>query len=105
MGAAGVEVAAAGWVEGGWDFAFDRLEASLARVDPRNLGEEGLGVGVVRLLEQLFGWRHLDDAAEIHDGDPVGEVLDHAEIVADEEIGEPKIFSKFHEQVENLSLD
>jgi hypothetical protein len=33
----------------------------------------------------------LDDLAEIHDGDPVADVLDDREVVGDEEIGEPEL--------------
>ena len=47
----------------------------------------------------------LDDAAEIHDGDAVADVLDHGEIVRDEEVGEAEPRLEVDQQVEDLRLD
>ena len=52
--------------------------------------EQRLRVGVARVREQLIGRRGLDDAAEIHHGDAVGDVLHHREIVRDEDVGEAR---------------
>ena len=49
--------------------------------------------------------RDLDDAAEIHDGDAVGDVAHHGEIVGDEDVGEPQPLLQLHEQVHHLRLD
>ena len=38
-------------------------------------------------------------------GDAVGDMLDHAEIVADEQVGEVELPAQLHEQVEHLRLD
>ena len=38
--------------------------------------------------EELRRRRALDDAAEVHHDDAIGDVLDHAEVVADEQVGE-----------------
>src|SRR6185437_5211086 len=62
-------------------------------------------IGMVRRGEELLGRRLLDDAAEIHDGDAVGEVLDDAEIMADEEIGEAEGLAQLDEEVQHLRLD
>ena len=48
-------------------------------------GEERRGVGMPRTLENRLGRAMLDDAAEIHDRDMVGEVVHHREIVADQD--------------------
>src|SRR5258708_22169222 len=48
-------------------------------------GDERLRIRMERRLENLFLARDLDDAAEIHDRDAVADMLDDAEIVADEE--------------------
>jgi hypothetical protein len=45
---------------------------------------------VTRGCEQRLGVRGLDDGAEIHHGDPIGDVLHHGEIVRDEDVGEAK---------------
>ena len=47
----------------------------------------------------------LDDAAEIHHGDPVADMLDHREIVRDEQIGQPELVLQVHQQVDDLRLD
>jgi hypothetical protein len=55
--------------------------------------------------EQGLGGGRLHHPAEIHDDHPVGEVLDHAEIVADEEVGEAEFLPEVHEEVQDLGLD
>jgi hypothetical protein len=47
----------------------------------------------------------LDDAAEIHHGYAVGEVVDDAEIVTDEDQGQPKIVAQVAQQIEDLRSD
>ena len=85
--AARMEMAAGRRIERRGDLALDRLEAAPADVDPRHLLEQGAGVGMVRPGEQRLGRRGLHDAAEIHDHHPIRDVLDHAEVVADEQVG------------------
>ena len=46
----------------------------------------------------------LDDAAEIHHRDLVGEVLHHREVVRDEEVGEALLALQLAHQVEQLRL-
>ena len=48
-------------------------------------------------------WAHLDDAAEVHDRNPVGDVLDHLEVVADEEVGEVQLLLDVEQEVEDLA--
>ena len=60
---------------------------------------------MVRAFEDLRRWSLLYDAAEIHDGDAVAEMLHDAEVVADEQISEVQVTAQVHEQVEDLSLD
>ena len=40
---------------------------------------------------QLLGRRDLDDLAEVHHRDSVGDVADHGEVVGDEQVGEPEL--------------
>jgi len=65
--------------------------------------QEGLGIGMLRRREQFFGRRGLHDPADIHHRDPVADVLDDAQVVSDEEIGESKSFL-FEEEVQDLRL-
>ena len=44
--------------------------------------------GMARLRVELGGRRGLDDLAEVHDGDAVGDVAHDREVVADEEVRE-----------------
>src|SRR5262249_175755 len=100
-----MKVASVGRVKGRRDLSLDRHERALPLIEPRHLGEERLGVGVVALPEQRLGRWALDDAAEISEQDSVGDVRDHAEGVADEEIGEAELFPKRDEEVDDLRLD
>lgn len=45
--------------------------------------DQPLRVEVVRVAEKLVGEALLDDPAELHHQRPVGQRLDHAEVVAD----------------------
>src|SRR5438093_1036167 len=86
--AARVEMAAGWRIERARDLAM-RLGAchpgigAMERIGDR--GDEGAGIGMARILEDLPPAALLDDAAEIHDGDAVADMLDHAEIVADQD--------------------
>ena len=46
-----------------------------------------------------------DDAAEIHDGDLVADVLDHAEVVRDEDVAQLELLAQVFQQVDDLGLD
>ena len=60
---------------------------------------------MVGLAEELLGGGGLDDPAQIHDHDAVGDVLDHREVVADEEVGQAQLVAQLHEEVQHLRLD
>ena len=62
-------------------------------------------VRVQRPGEQLVGRRDLDDPAEVHHGDPVGDVADDREVVGDEDVGEVELLLQVDEQVQHLRLD
>jgi len=47
----------------------------------------------------------LDDLAEIHDGDPVRDVLSHRKIVGDEDQGQIHLPHELGQQIQNLGLD
>ncbi len=67
--------------------------------------EQGLGIGVLGVAEDLLGRAELDDPAEIHHRDPMTDVTDHAQIVADEHHGEMHLALQAHEQIEDLGLN
>ena len=47
----------------------------------------------------------LGDPAEVHDRDPIADVLDDAHVVGDEHVGQPELALELLEQVEDLRLD
>lgn len=60
----------------------------------------------------MFGGRQdsvrgplLDDAAEVHDQDLVGDLLRDGQVVGDEHIGDGTLFAQIREQAEDLRLD
>ena len=57
-------------------------------------------VGEERLLVGVF-----DDLAEIHDGYAVADVLDHRQVVRDEQVGEALFALQIHHQIDDLRLD
>ena len=55
--------------------------------------------------EERNAVRLLDDLAEIHDRNVVADILHHAEIVGDEQVGEAEPLLQLAEQVQDLRLD
>jgi len=47
----------------------------------------------------------LDDAPEIHHRDPITDVLDHREVVGDEQVGQLQFILKVHQEIDDLGLD
>ena len=67
--------------------------------------EQGLRVRVHRSLVELRVLRELDDAAEVHDGDPVADVAHHGEVVGDEQVGEAELPLQLLQEVDDLRAD
>ena len=88
------------------DFALeDDPFGTKARVRLGDRGHQRLGIRMLRRGEQLFGRRGLHDPADVHHRDPRADVLDDAQVVRDEEIGEPESFLKLEQEVQDLRLD
>ena len=56
------------------------------------------------LLEECRSLGNFYDLANVHDGDAVTDVLNHTEVVGDEEIGEVKLVLELQEQIQDLGL-
>src|SRR5262245_30116434 len=97
--------AARRWREGGRNFALHRLEPTLAQLHRRDFSDERLRVGMVRRRKEISRGSELDDPAEIHDRDPVSDVPNKAQVVADEEIGQAATLPQGHEEDDDLRLD
>ena len=75
-----------------------------ARLTPRHRGQQRLRVGVARDGQQRRRVALLDDATVLHHGDVVGQVLDDAEVVSDEEVGDAELRLQVPQQVQDLRL-
>ena len=66
---------------------------------------EALRVRLLRVREHLGARAAFDDAAPVHHDDAVGDVLDDAEVVGDEEDRQPEPRLQVGQQVEDLRAD
>src|SRR5690606_13418854 len=89
-GAPGMEAAPGRWIGGRWDLAgkHDLRPRPLAyRVEQRGGGQECLCVRVSGPQKDPLTRPVLDDLAEVHDRDVVGEIGHRGQVVGDEEAG------------------
>ena len=89
-GAARVKGAARRRIDRVRHFTRDGLALSM-RIEPWDRLQQQPRIGVPRPGKQLIGRGDLDQAAEIHDADPVGDLIDHRQIMRDEQIGEAEL--------------
>mgnify|MGYP003347752273 CR=1 FL=1 len=76
----------------------------LARPVARERLEEGSRIRMARPLEDLGGAPLLHDLPGIHHADAVADILDHAEIVRNEQVRDPELALDIFQQVQNLGL-
>src|SRR5690606_15472749 len=62
------------------------------------------GIGMARLCEDARLGGDLDDLAQIHDGDAMGDEFNDAEVVRNREIGNAEIALQIAEEIEDLRL-
>ena len=70
----------------------------------RNARDEPLGVGMVRLAQDVAHRAFLDHAPRVHDHHPLGHLRDHPHVVGDEDDRGPRLLAKRLQQVEDLGL-
>ena len=107
-GAARMEGAARGRVHGrrGSAAQDDALPRAFGRrVWQGDGADEGLRVGVERVLLERLCCGRLHDVTQVHHGDAVAHVLDDTQVVGYEQVGEPVAILEVLEQVEDLGLD
>ena len=77
------------------DFAFE-YDALAGAVDLRikrgNRGEQRARIGMQRARVQFSGLCKLDDSAEVHNPDALGDMFHNRKIVGDEQIGQAQFF-------------
>jgi len=81
LGTTGVKVTACGRVDDTGDIPLQDnsfLEPLWRRFRGRNRGHKRPGIGVKRILIEVVAVRHLDDSSQIHDRDPIADMLHHA---------------------------
>src|SRR5262245_7201365 len=101
-----VEVATRWWADRGWHVAErHRLDAPALRVERRDRGEQRLGIRMRGLRKHALRAPELDDTAEIHDGDAVGKVAYHPQVVGNEEVGQFSLGFELTQEVQDLRLD
>ncbi len=66
--------------------------------------QQGFGIGVEGVAVQRVPVAQLDDAAQIHHRHPIGDVLDHRQVVRHEQQRQLQLRLQFPEQVEYLCL-
>ena len=54
---------------------------------------------------ELVAGGHLDDLAQVHHGDAVGDVAHDGEVVRDEQVGQAELVLEVLQQVDDLRLD
>lgn len=65
-----------------------RLRAGVGLEDSR---QQCLGVGMLRVLENVVGRGDFNDSADVHHGNPVADLRDHVERVGNEQVGQAKL--------------
>ena len=60
---------------------------------------------MLRTPIEVLAVRQLDDLSQVHDGDAVADVLHHAQVVRDEEVGQAELGFQLGHQVEHLRLN
>ena len=91
IGAAGAETAAGRRVQRAGHIAMQHDTLGLAGrngVCHRNCGNQAAGVGVDAVGDQLVAVGQLHHLAQIHHADAVGDVLDNAQVMGDEQVGQ-----------------
>ena len=61
--------------------------------------------GCIGAAVELVAVGDLDDLAEVHHGDAVGDVAHHRQVVRDDDVGQAELVLQVLEQVDDLGLD
>ena len=87
---------------------------ALRRICSRRPARSGSGTGTADSSATVYGCigrsyrsvrsASLDERAEVHDGDPVGDVAHHRQVVGDDDVGQPELVLQVLEQVDDLRL-
>jgi hypothetical protein len=106
FGAAGMEPAAGWYMDGTGRIPFDDNPLLLSlRICHRDGGQECLSIRMQRVLVKLIPLRYLHNLTEVHDGDPIADVLYHPKVVSNEKVGQPEFRLEILEEIDDLRLN
>ena len=57
------------------------------------------------MFDKSFNRRRFDNPAKVHDDHPIGDMLDHADIMADEKIGQIIGVFQINKKIDDLRLN
>ena len=83
----------------------DRRQALTLGTELRDAVDEGPGIRVLGIGEDLAGRPIFDDFSAKHDCDMIGDSTDDSEVVGDEDNGHADAFFEFSELIHDLGLD
>lgn len=91
--------------DGRRNFSFQKNSLSLhINVRNGNGRKQCLGIGMGRMLEKLFTRAEFHDFTQIHYHDIGGNVLDHQQIVGNEQISQGSLLLEILHQIQDLGL-
>src|SRR5690606_36467176 len=105
IGATGVEVTPARRIDRRRDLTLDAGKGAVALVDAGHFRQERCRIRRVRTLEYVLYGAGRHHSSEIHDDDSIGDMIDHTEVMADEQIGQVEALAQVHEEIDDLGLD
>ena len=92
-----MEMATARWIQCGWPLAGDLNGALSMTANLGNCRQQHLRVRMLRYIKEGGLVGDLNDAAEVHYGDPIAQPFNHTEVVADEYAGNRKALTQIRE--------
>lgn len=80
------------------------MRPTLRRIGYRDRVDQGAGVGLTRCSEHGVDGTRLDDGARLQHYHPVGDLMHHRQVVADEQAREPQVVLDLGEQCQDVGL-
>ncbi|MNC39681.1 hypothetical protein D3C75_883510 [compost metagenome] len=75
------------------------------RIGNGNSRQQGLGVRMKRIRVQFLAFRQFHNFALVHHRHPVADMLDHGQVMGDEQIGQAQPLLQFLQELDDLRLD
>jgi hypothetical protein len=106
IGTSGVKAAPRGDLKRAWNIHAQKAPfPRQGRVRDRNGIQQGPGVWMQGIPESLRPVGEFHDLSQVHDGDTVGDMFDHRQIMSDDDICEAETFLDPLQKVYDLGAD